>query len=46
MFNSKALFDKMTAAGITAYKCKTNPNLKGISQSTITRLKKVRTIYL
>ena len=40
MFNSKALFDKMTAAGITAYKCKTNPNLKGISQSTITRLKK------
>lgn len=40
MFDSKKLFNKMTSARITAYKCKTDPNLKGISQSTITRLKK------
>lgn len=40
MFNSKELFNRMTAAGITAYKCKIDPDLKGISQSTITRLKK------
>lgn len=39
MFDSKALFDKITAAGITMYKCKTDPALKGISQSTLTRLK-------
>lgn len=40
MFDSKALFDKITAAGITMYKCKTDPALKSISQSTLTRLKK------